>query len=533
MTLRDYVKIFRQRWWAVVACALVAGVVTFFVTPATASDEPPVSSYTATATLLVGSVGGTPMGRIALFVTTGDVPVLAAQQLGYTGDPVVLATEMTVTMDQAAQALTISATNEDGQVAADRANAFAQASVDYFNELGSGTTLSILQSATPVPNMPTGGAVVPPNRALRTGLGTLVGLLLGLGLAIVLDHLDARLRTRDEIGEATGLPIVAEIPKLSRSERQTGGIIVSQSPLSVYSDGYRAARSAVLHSSSKPMESKTSRPGTGGTFGHWEPEDSYEVAPALPAGPGGSVIMITSALPGEGKTTSAANIAASFAETGKRVLVMDADLRSPNLHELFDVPQGAGVSDYLTRPESVSLAALVRPTTVEGVGIVTAGNQLENPATLTSRMEPLIQAARKIADVVIVDSSPILGASDGFDIIPLVDSVLLVVRSGRLTAVAAQRVGELLKRFQVPVAGVVLVAVPARGSDGYGYGYGYGYGANKKAGRKRSSKTVAASANEPAAAVSAAPGATEAGHSGQPRQHARRARRAVSRDQDA
>ena len=258
--------------------------------------------------------------------------------------------------------------------------------------------------------------------------------------------------------------------------------------------------------------------------------------------------MITSALAGEGKTTSAANIAASFAETGKRVLVIDADLRSPNLHELFDVPQGAGVSDYLTQPQALSLPALVRPTRVPGVGILTAGTLLTNPASLTSRMEPLLQAARKVADIVVVDSSPILGASDGFDIIPLVDSVLLVVRSGRLTGVTAQRMAELMKRFQAPVAGVVVLAVPARASDGYGYGYGYGdgYGAKKGDRNRRAHQATTADDDQAGTVVpldsvssqqseqlQAPPAAESAGADETPRAHNRNPRRAIGRSQGA
>ena len=537
MTLRDYVKIFRQRWWVIVVCGLVGAVVMFVITPAKASDQAPTRSYTATATLLVGSVEGgggasMPLGRIALYVTTGEVPVRAAQQLGFEDDPAVLAQQISVSQDPAAAALTISAKNSNAQVAADRANVFAQTTVDYFNELGSGTTLTILQAATPIADNP-GGAVIPPNRALRTGLGVLVGLLLGLGVAIVIDHLDARLRTRDEIHEATDLPVIAEIPKLPRAERQAQSIVVSQSPLSVYADGYRAARSALLHAPTIPINTEPpARSGTGGTFGSWEADDTYGPVTATEAAPGGSVVMITSALAGEGKTTSAANIAASFAETGKRVLVIDADLRSPNLHELFDVPQGAGVSDFLSQPKAISLSTLVRPTSIEGVGIVTAGTQLEHPASLTSRMEPLVQAARKLADIVVIDSSPILGASDGFDIIPLVDSVLLVVRSGRLTAVAAQRVAELLKRFQVPVAGIVMVAVPAIASDGYGYGYGYGHGDSKKHRGKKTTQTVSAHAAEPDLMAQITEPTPDAAAS-QSRGPRRNARRAVGQNQDA
>lgn len=526
MTLHGYVAIFRRRWWVVAAATIAAALVMFILTPAKPSDAPPASTYTATATLLaetapaVGGAGQAPsqtmsLGRLALLITTGEIPRLAAERLGFGGDPALLAREVVVTPDQQGGAVTISATDQDSQIAADQANAFADATVEYFETQGGTSRVTILQEATPLPNKPSGGAVIPPNRGFRTLLGALVGMLLGLALAILVDHLDRRLRTRDEIHQAVGLPVVAEVPKLPRSERQPGSIVVSEAPLSAYADGYRAARAALLHMPSKPIEFDGSAPRRPGrAVGQWGQSEEFGAGAEPLARSTGRVVMITSALASEGKTTTAANIAASFAETGKRVLVVDADLRSPDINQLFDVPQGAGVSDYLIHEEAAPLSSYVRPTNVEGVGIVTAGTQLQHPESLTSRIEPLISAARQLADIVVVDASPILGASDAFDILPLVDTVLLAVRSGRLTEAAAQRVAELLGRFHVPVAGVVVIAAPSDSSDGYGYGYGKGYGYGEKrvkgkrsraargAGDAAAVEPVASSASRPAESAS-------------------------------
>lgn len=475
MTLAGYLKIFRQRWWIIALSTVLAAAIVFVLTPANASDEPPVSSYTSTATL-VASQGSNPasnvsLGRLVLFITTGEVPAMAAETLGFTEDPALLAGQVTVTPDEAAQAITISATAEEAQESADRANAFAAAAVEYF-ETQSGPTVTVLQDATPIPNTPTGGAVVPPSRTARTALAAIVGLLLGLALAIVLDHLDGRLRTRNQIGQATGLPIIAEVPKLGRKQRDSGSIVVRDAPLSPYADAYRAARSTLLHADA-PHVSQAERA-----------MESQSVS-STGTPPGGKVILVTSALAGEGKTTSVANIAASFAETGKEVLAIDGDLRKPDLHPHFDVPQGLGASDFLTDSRDAPLTSLMRPTNVPGVRIITAGTQLARPASLTSRMAPLIAAARQAADIVVLDASPILMASDAFDILPLVDTVLLVARSGRLTAVSAARAAELLNRFHVPVAGVVVIAAPKDSSRGYGYGYGYGTGYGEKDGGQR------------------------------------------------
>ena len=227
MTLRDYVKVFRHRWAVIAASTIIAALVMFLVTPAYTDTTQKVGSYTATATLLVGGPGdaaGTAqasLGRIALFVTSGEIPKRAAESLGYEGDPSLLASGLTVEQDPSAQALTITAAASDGDRAAAVANAFANEAVGYFGESDSGVgdaTVSVLQEASPIPNNPGGGFVVPPSRPARTAIAAVLGLMLGLALALVLHHLDSRLRTRDEVHEALRVPIVAEVPMLSRAQ---------------------------------------------------------------------------------------------------------------------------------------------------------------------------------------------------------------------------------------------------------------------------------------------------------------------------
>ncbi|HHU09002.1 MAG TPA: CpsD/CapB family tyrosine-protein kinase, partial [Intrasporangiaceae bacterium] len=288
------------------------------------------------------------------------------------------------------------------------------------------------------------------------------------GIALVLHQVDSRLRTRDEVYEALRMPVVAEIPKLGRSARENARILVADEPHGVYADGYRTARAAVMHTASLGF-------GRGGT-------EAHELARST----GARVVLVTSAQAGEGKTTSIANLAASFAETGQSILVLDADLRSPDLHLLFDVPQGAGISDFLYDPSSTQLAALARPTSVPGVKIITAGTQLAHPASLATRMGVLVDEARKVADIILIDTAPLLAASDVFDLLPIVDTVLFVVRNGRITEGAAQRVSELLGRFHVPVTGAILVGIQT--GKGYGYGYGYGSASDDPAAQRRASR---------------------------------------------
>ncbi|MFC7489217.1 MULTISPECIES: AAA family ATPase [unclassified Knoellia] len=480
MTLQDYIKVFRHRWIVIVICTAVAAGVTWFVTPASTDTTKKIGSYTATATILVGSSnseqGAPNLGRLALYLTTGEVPKRAAAVVDFEGDPALLASGLTVTPDTVSQALTVSATASDGEQAAAVANAFADETVKFIEQAdrpgAENATLSVLQPATPIPSAASdGGFVVPPGRGPRTAIATLLGLLAGLGVALILDRLDSRLRSRGEIHAALRMPIVAEVPRLKRSQRNRNVLAVREDPLSIYSDGYRAARTALAHTAGQILP------------GDYSPRRSA-VEPRRAVN-SARLVLITSAHASEGKTTSVANLAASFAETGQQVLVLDADLRSPDIHNVFDVPQGAGISDYLTDPGDGSLDAVVRPTSVPGVRIITAGSSLAHPASLASRMGSLLEEAREMADIVLIDTAPLLEASDVFDILPMVDTLMLVVRSGRLTEVAGNRVAELVGRFQVPVSGVIIVGAKAKLGDTYGYGYGDARKTKKKVKRGR------------------------------------------------
>lgn len=491
MTLHEYWKVIRHRWILILLCTLLLAGMAWLITPATTDTTRKVGSYTATTTLLVGSRANaaTPqgsftenvsLGRVALFVTTGEVPKRAAAALNYRDDPALLAAGLTVAPVDEAQALTISTVASDGQRAADVANTFARETVRYFDEghTGTGNTqLTVLQEATPIPNESRVGFALPAGKLPRTLLGALLGLLIGFGVALVLDRLDSRLRTRQEVHDALRLPVIAQVPRLRRSDRLPGKLAVVAEPLGEYANGYRAARTALMHIPGQTVE------------GEWAPKRAAGGDPDAAESRPAKVILVTSAFESEGKTTSVANLAASFAETGQSVLVLDCDLRSPDTHNHFDVPQGAGISDFLVQGGNGPIDGLIRPTNVPGVHIMTAGTRLDHPAALTSRVGPMLAQARELADVVLIDTAPLLAASDVFDVLPLVDTVLLVVRSGRLTGPAGQRVSELLGRFQVPVTGAILLGAPARRSEGYGTRYGYGYGEDP---RKKERKARAA-----------------------------------------
>lgn len=555
----------RDRWLVIVGAVVLAALVTFLITPEQPRTAEAVS-YTATATLLHSEnsdgvfVSQARLERVALFAKTGEIPRLVAEEIGYEGDPAILASQITTTVSSTVGSITISSTGQDGERVAEVVNAFADTTVAYFSEQAlsqqnarltaleerlveiSGSLaqaeaalaanpnsvqlkaelgaqqdryeqaylalqdaqsqtvnpadLAILQRATPIPNSSSGGFVAPASRAARVALGSALGLALGLALALALERSEARIRTREDVESVLRVPVIAEVPKMSREERKKTAIAVVVEPLKAVADSYRNVRSGLLLMPSQPMGAAlASRVALA--------EDLSQASEATAP----RVVLVTSGHAREGKTTTVANLAASLAETGRKVLVLDADFRAPNMHNYLDVPEGLGLADHLSNPSGLKLKRLLRPTNVPGVRLLEAGTERDHPAVLASQMAPVIEEVRGLADIILIDSAPILHANDTLDLIPFVDTVLLVTRSGRLTRPAGQRVADFLTRLQAPVLGAVLVGSQTTPLGyGYGsYGYGYGYsgrssadGANKRAPRHGRARRARANADEAA-----------------------------------
>jgi capsular exopolysaccharide synthesis family protein len=549
-----YLRIFRQRWKLVALCIGIAFAAAWATTPAHPRSSKPITSYRADATLLQAPGSTTSLGYIALFVRAGEIPTRVAQQLHYKGDPAVLASTITVTPNPSVGSLDIASVGGNGQQLADTVNAFADQTRAYFREQAqaeheqelataqsrldklfkivtdldkaaaadphnaaiqaqrtaeasqygaaytslqqlisskaTAETLTVLQKATPIPVI-SGGFTAPSSRTARVLIGVVIGLLLGLGLALALERLDTRLRSRSAVQRATGVPVLAEVPRVPRRQRRDHPVAVIRDPVGPVAEAYRNVRSALLLMPSV----------SAGTVDAAEGLISIPT-PARKRGAGAHVVLVTSGRSREGKTTTVANLAACLAETGKSVLVLDCDFRHPDVHTYLDVRNSSGLSDALVRGP-IGLAPIVRPTGISGVQVATAGLSTEEPALLPTRMEETIRSARHLADVVIIDAAPLLHANDALDLMPFVDSVLLVCRAGRTNAEQAERVTELLARMRVPVVGVALIGVRS-GSGWRGAAYGY-YNYNRSSGRIRRRKSRRPTAGERYAPV---PGAT-------------------------
>lgn len=334
--------------------------------------------------------------------------------------------------------------------------------------LGENVTHTGDSTSAPISSGPSGGSSFssPVSRGL---LGAFLGFLAGIGIALLADRLDRRVRSREDVETAYGLPVLAEVPKLTPGQQQSREILSHTQPMSRTAEAYRAVRSSLLfqRASSLPegdfFEASPRADGTAGT-------DDEPL-----------VVMVTSAAPREGKTTTSANLAAVFAEAGMSVLVVNCDFRRPTIHEHFSV------SDEPRR---------IHDTAIPNVKIVTnvLADSVTNPAQVVAAQRQVIAAARSRFDVVILDTAPLLAANDALEVVSAADLVVLVTKADVSTTVSGQRAMELLHRVEAPLSGVVMVAVGDSGSTG-GYYY-YGYQTPKGGDAKAKAATNGASPDE-------------------------------------
>jgi len=279
-------------------------------------------------------------------------------------------------------------------------------------------------------------------RPVRNGLVALGGgLVLGVALALLFEQLDDSVKSKDDVERALHhkIPTLGIIPAVEGWRGSTPRTVSIEEPTSSASEAYRSLRTAI------------------GFLGLDRPL---------------RVIQITSPSAAEGKTTTVANLAVALAKVGKRVVVVDCDLRRPRIHSFFHVSNDMGFTSVLLG--EVPLHQAARP--VGGNIILLASGPLPpNPSELLSstRTGEVLRNLQTEADVVLVDSPPVLPVTDSAVLSAQVDATLLVTRAGLTTRRQLNRAVEVLEQVASPLVGTVLNGATA--DDGY-YGYGYNYG---------------------------------------------------------
>jgi succinoglycan biosynthesis transport protein ExoP len=334
--------------------------------------------------------------------------------------------------------------------------------------------------------IPTGPSA--PNRSRNVLLSIVVGLLGGIGLALLREYLDNTVKTPDDIETLARLPSLAVVPALSNSSGKRSGrfskllkspviaskegraeLISHNMPQSQMSEAFRALRTSLLLSQADHPP---------------------------------QVILMTSALPREGKTTVAVNLAVTLAQLGDKTLLVDADLRKPGINRALSLVDGkhAGLSSYLAGVSSLDLITVPHPA-ITNLSAIPTGPIPPNPADLLSsrKLTELIAELRLRYKFVVIDSPPIMAATDAVILSVLVDGVLLVVRGGETPKDAFTRTRDLLAGVKCHMLGVVLNAVDASSPDYYYsyryYPYSYG-GYGREEGSKKSRKSRRAESSE-------------------------------------
>ncbi|WP_309121679.1 CpsD/CapB family tyrosine-protein kinase [Paenibacillus sp.] len=183
-----------------------------------------------------------------------------------------------------------------------------------------------------------------------------------------------------------------------------------------------------------------------------------------------ATIAVTSAAPGEGKTTTALQLAAAYARGGKNALLVDGDIRKPSLHSLTGRGGGIGLTDYLADPNTV-LFDIVHDSPLERMSVMTAGTPVPNPSDLlaSDRLDSLLQELKRRYDVIVIDTPPVLGAIDAKIVASKCDGVLFVVEGGKVKRDAAKKALDELNQAKARILGATLTKVHRKDAQKYPY----------------------------------------------------------------
>ncbi len=351
----------------------------------------------------------------------------------------------------------LAATTDDAQKTRLEAS-LAQYRTTYSNLLASAQQAKIAEAQATNNIVVAEPAIVPdapirPRAFTNTLLAVVIGAMLAVGAAFLIEYLDDTVKTSDDVERVTGMSTLGAIARL----KDTGGtrqLIAWLKTKAPESEAYRTLRTNIQFSSvDKPIKT----------------------------------LLVTSSSPGEGKSTTTANLAVVMAQTGQNVIVVDTDLRRPVLHKVFEVPNNAGLTTALLAGEAVDIESQLQPTEIEHLFVLTSGPIPPNPSELlgSHRMTHLVAALSQHADLVIFDSPPVLAVTDAAVLARQVDGVLLVADAGRTKEHALAAAAAELEKTGGNLLGVALNRLDAR--RGYNYYYYYYYSDDETGERKRSS----------------------------------------------
>jgi capsular exopolysaccharide synthesis family protein len=462
--LRDYMRLVRKRWRIISACVLLsligAAAITALSPKVYSAQAQIIISAQATADDLTSALQGSSFTqqRVKSYAAIVNTPLVT--------QPVVKSLNLSITADQLSHRISasnpldtflldISVTDNDPVVAQKTANAVANQFLQVVKDLetpeGSAQPLvkaTVVKPAS-VPTVP-----VSPRPKINLALGLLVGLALGVGAAVLRESLDTTVKGPDDISALTASPLLGIIPEDSDARVSP---LISAEQGNLRAEAYRQVRTNLQF---------------------------VDVERSIKS------VVVTSAIPDEGKSTTACNLAIAFARTGARVVLVEADLRRPRTADYLGVEGAVGLTNVLLG--QVSVGDVLQTWGTLPLKVLPSGPIPPNPSELLGSrpMAELVTLLGAHADIVILDAPPLLPVTDAAVLSTVCDGALIVARFGhtrrdQLTA-AEQAVGKVGGR----IVGVLLNRVPRRGGgSNYGYGYGYGYYTSPQANRPRINET--------------------------------------------
>jgi capsular exopolysaccharide synthesis family protein len=451
--LRDYIRILRKSW-VLIAVLLFVG-----IGAASAFSLLQTPTYSSSAKVFVSTSGGSSVSdlqqgntftqqRVKTYADLATTPIVllpVIAELGLNVSSSELAAMVTASAPLDTTLIEISVTNVDPALAAQIATSVSESLTLAVENIETSTSdaanvspvkLTLVQHAE-VPQEP-----VSPNVPLNIALGGLVGLALGVSLAVLREALDNRIRNERDVEFITDVPILGGIVFDAKASERP--LIVHDDPRSPRAESFRTLRTNLQF---------------------------------LDVGRENRSFVITSSIQSEGKSTTAANLAITLSDAGARVLLVDADLRRPKVHEYLGLEGAVGLTDLLigrAEPEDV-----IQPWGKGELFVLPAGKIPPNPSELlgSDALVTLIGEFNRAFDVVLFDAPPLLPVTDAAILARTVGGTIVVCAAGRTHKNQLKGAFSALSNVDAPVSGVVLTMLPTKGPDAYGYGrYGYGYG---------------------------------------------------------
>jgi succinoglycan biosynthesis transport protein ExoP len=478
--LRDYLRLIWRRGWIMVACLILIpiGIYAYtnskpkvFESSTVMQVQPGVDDSDLTSPNFAPSQ--TNLDLVAALVSTSAVSNEAARQLGL--PPGALSGAASATADPDTGFVTITADAATAERSRQVATAFADALTstrrdDSLNRInGAIQTVQQGLDQTPKSDVTTrtslrtqlqrlqtlkkaqsqnasvveparAGAQVAPHPKRNATVGIVLAILIGIALIATAERLDRKIHKPEDLERISGLPFLATIPQEAFPGKEETNDV---------HESFQTLRASLTYfNADQQLKS----------------------------------LLVVSALQGEGKTTVATNLATAYAASGKRVILVDADLRKPDAAQRMDLDQRAGVSQVLAGTLRLEDAFEEVAQYGHGLRVLPAGAVPPNPSALLGslRMQALIGELEEMADIVIIDSTPLLNVADAYPLLDKASGIVALIRLDKTPRDAVRRMLRIIDQAGGNLLGLVATDGKRRISGGYGYGYGYGYGDERK-----------------------------------------------------